>query len=171
MRLLERELVSAHPAFQNGLLVDHLSRLSIMESLMTGLANHQRFPPLLFHEIGPAWHMSLFIDVQIGHFADMVHFASSYQVTEFASVCAESLGDLLAFGLIVGGSRIYQNGLRVPFQRKPTKASNQRLFLFASVYRDLQAPPFALGSHDGGLVAMEKVVDAGLVLRRQGMQE
>ena len=136
---------------------------------MTGLANHQRFPSSLVHAVRPAWHMSLFVGVQIGHLPDVVHLTCSQQVTEFASVSAESLRDLFAFRLVEGGSRIHENGLFVPFERKTTKASNQRLFSFSPFYCHLQAPPLAIRSRDSRLIAVEQDTDAGLVFGRQGM--
>jgi hypothetical protein len=69
--------LSAHPAFQTGLLSDHLSSLSIMDSLMTGLTNNQRFTPVLFHDVRPPRHVSLFISVQISHLTDVMDLARS----------------------------------------------------------------------------------------------
>ncbi len=140
-----------------------------MDSLVTGLANHQRFPSSLFHDVRPARYMPLFVGVQIGHLADVMHLACSHQVTEFASVSAESLRDLFAFRLVEGGSRIHEHGLFVPFERKTTKASDQRLFLLPPFHRHLQAPPLAIRSSDGGLIAVKQDADTGLVFGSQGM--
>ena len=99
-----------------------------MDRLVTGMANRQRFTSSLFHDVCPARHVPLFVFVQISHLVDMVDLAFSHQVTEFASVGAESLRDLFALGLIKGGSSIYQNGLFLPFQWNSAKAGDQRLF-------------------------------------------
>src|SRR5947208_3333496 len=87
-----------------------------------GYCGHQRYPSFLSHGVRRAWHMPLFIDVQVSHLTDVMHLACSQQVTEFASVRAESLRDLFAFRLIEGGSCVHENGLFVPFERKTAKA-------------------------------------------------
>jgi hypothetical protein len=138
---------------------------------MTGLANYQRFTPSLFHDVCPARHMSLFISVQIGHLTNVVHLAFSHQVTEFASVGAESLRNLLAFRLIESWSCIHENGLFLPFERNTTKAGNQRFLPISPFHHHLEAPPLAIGSIDGGLLSTKERADAGLMFGCQGMYE
>ncbi len=138
---------------------------------MTGLANHQRFTSPLFHDVCPARHMSLFVGVQIGHLTDVVNLAFSHQVTEFASVSAESLRDLLAFRLVESRSCIHENGLFLPFERDTTKSGNQRCFPARSFHRDLKAPPHAIRSINGGLVSAKEFADVGLVFGCQRMEK
>lgn len=115
--------------------------------------------------------MPLFVIVQISHLMDVVNLAFSHQVTEFASVSAESLRDLLALRLVESWSCIHENGLFLPFERDTTKSGNQRFLPVCSFHPYLKAPPLAIRGINGGLVSAKEVVDAGLVFGCQRMEK
>jgi hypothetical protein len=142
---------------------------SVMDGIMTSLANDQCFAPILEHDVCPRG--SIFSHVnKVGQFADLVnHALFIFDLAEFTGACYESTYHLPSLIADLGGKAINQDGLSVSYERNTSELCNQRFLPTSSWQGSLKARSLSMRCLNGGSEAFGHGSGRAAIFGRQGM--
>ena len=142
-----------------------------MNFLMTFPTHDQCFPSSCCHLFDPGRFFPSSWLFQISELTDMVDLYLLFRSAKFALIRKDSFEEFTPVRHQELGLMVYQNCVRLPFQRETPKLGNERLFIVPSLDHDLEALPWAVGRLGRCLVLACHCSDRGLVFARQCFQE
>src|SRR5580765_6213027 len=140
-----------------------------MDGIMTGLANDQRFAPVLEHNVCPR--RSIFPHVtKVGKFANLVnHTLFIFDLAEFTGACYESAYHLPSLIADLDGKAIDQDSLSVSYEWDTSELCNQRFLATTSWQGSLEACSLSMRGLNGGSEAFGHRSGRTAIFGRQGV--
>ena len=138
---------------------------------MTGLANDERFAPVLEHDVRPGRSIFPHID-KVGKFADLVnHALFVFDLAQFTGACYESTYHLPSLIADLDGKAINQDSLSVSYERDASELCNQRFLPTASWQGSLEACSLSMRGLNGGSEAFGHRSGCAAIFGRQGVSQ